>query len=105
MGRVINIKDGEKYDVYIGRKGRGHDGYFGNPFNTGTRTEKLNNFESYLKDRLEVDDDFRESVKQLHDKTLGCFCKPKPCHGDILLKHAKRLHIEDEIFNTEGDNK
>ena len=29
--RVVNIKE-EKYDVYIGRAGRGQDGYFGNPF-------------------------------------------------------------------------
>ncbi len=30
----------------------------------------------------------------MKDKTLGCWCKPLPCHGDVLAyltgKHAKR---------------
>ena len=29
--RVVNIRK-EAYDVYIGRAGKGQDGYFGNPF-------------------------------------------------------------------------
>ena len=32
--RVVNIRE-EDYDVYIGRAGRGMDGYFGNPFRLG----------------------------------------------------------------------
>lgn len=31
---VVNIKT-DSYDVYIGRAGHGHSGYFGNPFNIG----------------------------------------------------------------------
>ena len=31
---VVNIKK-EPFDVYIGRAGRGQDGYFGNPFRMG----------------------------------------------------------------------
>ncbi len=29
--RVVNIRK-KAYDVYIGRAGKGQDGYFGNPF-------------------------------------------------------------------------
>ena len=25
---------------------------------------------------------------ELKDKTLGCWCKPKPCHGDVLAELA-----------------
>ena len=32
---VVNIYK-EQFDVYIGRAGRGQDGYFGNPFCMGT---------------------------------------------------------------------
>lgn len=103
MGKVVNIKNGDSYEIYIGRAGNGHDGYFGNPFNTGTRKEKLEKFEEYLIQRTENDKKFREKVKQLDGKILGCFCKPKPCHGDILLKHAKRLKTEDEVFTMIGD--
>jgi hypothetical protein len=27
---------------------------------------------------------------ELKDKTLGCWCKPLPCHGDILAEIADR---------------
>jgi Domain of unknown function (DUF4326) len=32
-----------------------------------------------------------ELLKQIHglkDKTQGCWCKPLPCHGDILAELA-----------------
>lgn len=25
-------------------------------------------------------------IEELRDKRLGCWCAPKPCHGDILIK-------------------
>ncbi|GHV10010.1 hypothetical protein FACS1894162_2160 [Bacteroidia bacterium] len=34
MTKVVNIKN-SRCDVYIGRAGRGQDGYFGNPFRLG----------------------------------------------------------------------
>ena len=33
-------------------------------------------------------------LKDLHElkgKTLGCFCKPKRCHGDILVELVSGL--------------
>jgi hypothetical protein len=27
-----------------------------------------------------------ESLDELDGKVLGCFCKPEPCHGDVLLE-------------------
>jgi hypothetical protein len=27
---------------------------------------------------------------ELKDKTLGCWCKPKACHGDVLVKLADK---------------
>lgn len=30
-----------------------------------------------------------EEIKnELHGKRLGCFCKPGPCHGDVLARLA-----------------
>ena len=26
------------------------------------------------------------SLNDLRDKTLGCFCKPRACHGDVLVR-------------------
>lgn len=25
-------------------------------------------------------------IRELRGKTLGCWCKPKACHGNVLLK-------------------
>ena len=88
-------------DVYIGRAGHGHDGYFGNPYQIGdsipgigpiTRAIAIELFESTSRDRMTSDVEFRERVKALHGKRLFCFCAPKACHGDILAKLASELN-------------
>lgn len=104
MNEVISIykapvgwqKD-ERY-VYIGRAGKGMDGYFGNPVAVGKTCivcgkthvgggETLPCYEVWLKRRLVADKKFAEKVKALKGKVLVCFCKPKPCHGDVLLRY------------------
>lgn len=37
--RVVNLRR-EPYDVYIGRAGRGHDGYHAKPVRVGGETER-----------------------------------------------------------------
>lgn len=79
--RVVN-KYKEEYDVYIGR-----GSLFGNPYiigPDGTRAEVLEKYGMYFWGRLFSDDDFREQVKSLRGKRLGCYCKPQECHGDLL---------------------
>lgn len=87
--RVVNIL-GEAYDVYIGRAGRGHDGYFGNPVRLvygAPRGSTLEAYRDYFYRRLENDLEFKRRVHSLKGKTLGCFCKPNPCHGDIIKEY------------------
>lgn len=31
-----------------------------------------------------------EQIKELRGKDLACWCKPLPCHGDVLLELANR---------------
>lgn len=97
---VINIKDApvgweddDRY-VYIGRKGAGFDGRFGNPFRhgpDGTRVEAIGRFDLWLRGRIASDSEMRERVKSLHGKILVCFCHPKRCHGEVLETVAKEL--------------
>lgn len=86
-----------KYDEYIGRAGKGKDGYFGNPFPPEDRNcEKsvlasIEQFRQYFLARVEVDPTFRERAMALKGKALGCFCKcrktpNKPCHGDVIVE-------------------
>src|SRR6266496_4974356 len=77
----------EQFDVYIGRAGRGEDGYFGNPFRMGSgisREDAVQKFQKYFTERIQKDSEFKRRVLALTGKRLGCFCKPKPCHGDVI---------------------
>lgn len=88
---VVNLRT-STFDVYIGRAGHGKDGFFGNPYNGPSREENIKNFKKYFYDRLQKDVNFKYKVLSLKDKTLGCFCKPKPCHGDIIVDYIKSVN-------------
>jgi hypothetical protein len=86
--RVVHCKK-ERFDVYVGRGSK-----WGNPYShkEGTlaeyvvesRREAVQKFEEYLLSNEEL----MGSLSELKGKTLGCWCKPKSCHGDILLRYA-----------------
>jgi hypothetical protein len=86
--KVVHCKR-EEFDVYVGRGSK-----WGNPYShkvgtlaehvVGSRTEAIQKFEEYLLSNQ----DLMSSLEELKGKTLGCWCKPKSCHGDILLRYA-----------------
>jgi hypothetical protein len=92
---VVNLNY-EPFDVYIGRAGKGQDGYFGNPFDVRVYGWKLALplFEAYFLKRLELEPEFKRRVLELRGKRLGCFCKsPRgtgDCHGDIIARYVDR---------------
>lgn len=92
---VVNLRQAP-FDVYIGRAGHGFDGYFGNPVQIGrvcpvctqvhiARGATLPCFKRYFYGRLAADPHFRARVLALRGRRLGCFCKPQPCHGDVIV--------------------
>lgn len=92
--KVVNIRGGNvEHDVYIGRQRRGSKLFdWGNPFvigRDGDRQEVLTRYEAWLKTQMKTGAISLEQVASLHGKTLGCWCKPEPCHGDILARAAK----------------
>lgn len=91
--RVVHIRS-EKYDVYIGRAGKGQDGYFGNPIVLrpgAARGSTLEEYKVYFYNRLKNDPEFKRRIHELKGKTLGCFCKPHPCHGDIIKEYLDTI--------------
>ena len=80
---VVHCKR-DKYDVYIGRPGP-----YGNPFEIGkdgTREEVVEKYAEWVLTQPEL----LATIKiELKDKTLGCWCAPKLCHGDILAELAQ----------------
>lgn len=90
--RVVHCKH-NPYDVYIGR-GRdpktGVRGPWGNPFVIGCdgdRAEVIERYERYLLESPGL----LARLYELKGKTLGCWCAPQPCHGDVLARHADAL--------------
>jgi len=99
---VVNIYK-DSFDVYIERRGKGHDGYFGNPVAVGQpcpvcgkthqKGETLRCYERHLRVRVVVEPEFRARLLALKGQTLGCFCAPaggfRPgdpeiCHGQVI---------------------
>ncbi len=94
---VVNINS-EPFDVYIGRAGHGQDGYFGNPFRIGhgiSREDAVKRFQRYLADRIEKDSEFKRRILALKGKRLGCFCKPKACHGDVIADWLNKMEPKE----------
>ena len=98
--RVVNMRT-DHYDVYIGRPGRGMTGIFGNPYPVGkmcrrcgefheNRESTLPCFRMYFEEKITNDRAFRLQVMRLRGKTLGCFCKPARCHGDVIVEWLER---------------
>lgn len=80
---VVNIRK-EKCDCYIGR---------GSPFGNmyiigkhGNRDQVIAKYRAWFLDKVSNDQAFRSKVMALKGKRLGCFCKPLPCHGDVLVQ-------------------
>lgn len=83
MKNVVHCRK-EKFDVYIGRPS-----IFGNPFvmsDESQRTHVLEKYKEYFYNRVEIDPKFRAAALSLRGKVLGCYCKPKACHGDIIVE-------------------
>lgn len=88
MDRVVNKKQTKAYDVYIGRGSK-----WGNPFKIGEhgdRDEVIRKYEDYIRNSPEL----LEALPELKGKVLGCWCRPKACHGDVLIKLLKEQGIE-----------
>ena len=77
--RVVHCKK-EPYDIYIGRPSK-----WGNPYmlgRDGTREEVIQKYREWLMQQP----DLLSDLLQLKGKTLGCWCKPQACHGDIIVE-------------------
>jgi len=75
--KIVHCKK-EQYDIYIGR-----GSIWGNPYTIGehgNRKEVIAKYKIHLKNSPQLLD----QINNLRDKTLGCHCKPKDCHGDVL---------------------
>lgn len=81
IARVVNVKH-EGYDVFIQRSTK-----WGNPY-YGPGAIEL--YKEHLKEQFRSGALTVADLAELRGKRLGCGCKPKPCHGDILADLVNR---------------
>ena len=88
---IVNVKKGEDYDVYIGRGSFGSTKW-GNPYKVNVhypRKKCIEMYEVTLITRILMTKEVTyEDLLSLSGKILGCFCRPKICHGDIIAKYV-----------------
>jgi hypothetical protein len=82
--RVVHLRK-EPFDVRIDRQT-----VWGNPFVIGKDGNRERVIAKYRQWILHPDQAHmvEYAKKVLRGKTLGCWCSPKPCHGDVLLEIA-----------------
>ena len=76
---VVNIRNAA-YDTLVARPSK-----WGNPFvigRDGTRDQVIRMYEIHVR----RSPDLIAALPELAGKRLGCYCKPLPCHGEILVK-------------------
>jgi len=101
MTKVVHFKK-ESYNVFIGRPLK-----WGNPYThiadrftlaefiKPSRKEAIEAYRDYI-----LNGDGKHLLDDLHElegKTLGCWCKPKNCHGDILVDILEKRK-QKELF-------
>lgn len=97
--RAVNCKR-DSYDVYIGRGSK-----WGNPYShlenskakhkVKTRCDAIYMYRQWITtgEGIHLLDDLHE----LKGKRLGCFCKPKSCHGDVLAEMVEQKFSDTNL--------
>ena len=91
---VVNLSS-ERYDVYIGRFSPAkslEQSVWANPFRIGpdgSRDQVIALYAQYIQNNPEQ----MARIPELRGKGLGCWCKPKACHEDILTRLTDGLSL------------
>jgi hypothetical protein len=88
MRRVVHCKRAP-YDVYIGRGSK-----WGNPYKVGAiksydRDTVIRLYREWILGRPEL----VAALPELSGKVLGCWCAPRPCHGDVLVSLVDEMKL------------
>lgn len=84
---VVNLATTKIYDVRIDRRTR-----WGNRFvmhDESQRENVVRKHREWLWQEIKAGRITKGDLAQLHGKTLACWCAPKACHGDTLLRAAR----------------
>lgn len=74
----VNIQRGTMWGNYVGK-------------NCSTREGAIDAFKAEFIAKIKSGEIKREHLETLRGMRLGCTCKPKACHGDIIANVVNRL--------------
>ena len=112
-----NLKEwiSNRNHVYIGHRGvvfidhhrfpKTQLNYWTNPFlidrsidpNGSNRNEVMKKYKKYITKKI-IDENLYKELAKLKGKTLGCWCKPLKCHGDVLVSLIEKLNDTNTGF-------
>lgn len=115
---VINImkedKSSSPFYYYIGRKKDGN--ILSNPYTFNgqhtslaklsfkTREEAIKAYDKYFDYMYQNDETFKGLIDKIYQEYkdgneifLGCFCSPKPCHGEVIANKLQKRLIKENI--------
>jgi len=88
MTKVVHLRR-EPYDVRIDRRSK-----WGNPYRMpqdGDRETVIAKYRDYILGKPVL----LAALGDLRGKTLGCWCKPAACHGDVLVNLCDSANWEE----------
>ena len=80
-------------------------------FQCQTREEAIEKYDKYFDlmygnniEFTKIIDEMYEKYKNGEDLFLECYCKPQPCHGDIIAKKLQEMFIKEKykIYKNVG---
>ena len=73
-------------------------------FQCKTREEAIEKYDEYFDimygnniEFTKIIDEMYEKYKNGEDLFLECYCKPQPCHGDIIAKKLQEMFIKEKF--------
>lgn len=111
--KVVHCKR-ETFDVYIGRAGKNQKpSKYGNPFShleesaglvkVATREDAVESYRKWILGEIQVPGLIAPTIEEIRrdlaGKTLGCWCSPKSCHGDVLMDFANNP-IYEPVYDS-----
>lgn len=98
MPRVLNLHRDEisKNSLYIGRGVSGQPSILGNPYVIGQHGPREFVIPAYERDLKKDDEKIAFIMREVRDRgrDVVCFCAPKMCHGDIIIRIAAMSEAE-----------
>ncbi len=101
----VYIGRADQGTIHMGNCSPGVMGWLGNPYTVDQhgRDRCIELFRRDFYDRLRRDDWFRRSVLALSGKKLVCWCKPDPCHGDVIAEYLNNSLSDIGSIDVAGD--